>query len=186
MPPLWRHFAHPHKADVWYLVDARWVQEAMRVQTQCLISRSECLRRRALKGFVAVPNLVAIESIAQKRREHPMVWVSCLDWLTNDIFSWLCCLKMNLQGSPSLRLGDMVPCVFSQKKNEYIYIYMLWGYYLGQVWPFEVLLSGPSLFFTKHCLSKNTIKIGVSALWFLEKIARANLRCYYLGQVGHF
>ena len=34
------------------------------------------------------------------------------------------------------------------------YIYMLWCYYLGQVWPFEVLLSGPSLFFTKHCLSK--------------------------------
>ena len=69
---------------------------------------------------------------------------------------------------------------------SHIYIYMLWCYYLGQVWPFEVLLSGPSLFFTKHCLSKNTIKIGVSALFFLKKIARANLRCYYLGQVGHF
>ena len=51
-----------------------------------------------------------------------------------------------------------------------IYIYMLWCYYLGQVWPFEVLLSGPSLLFTKHCLSKNTIKIGVSALFvFFEK-----------------
>ena len=48
-------------------------------------------------------------------------------------------------------------------------IYMLWCYYLGQVWPFEVLLSGPSLFFTKHCLSKNTIKIGVSALFFWKK-----------------
>ena len=24
------------------------------------------------------------------------------------------------------------------------YIYMLWSYYLGQVWPFQVLLSGPS------------------------------------------
>ena len=36
-----------------------------------------------------------------------------------------------------------------------LYIYMLWCYYLGQVWPFEVLWSGPSLFFfTKHCLSK--------------------------------
>ena len=51
----------------------------------------------------------------------------------------------------------------------YIYIYMLWCYYLGQVWPFEVLLSGPSLFFRKHCLSKNTIKIGVSALFFAKK-----------------
>ena len=50
--------------------------------------------------------------------------------------------------------------------HVYIYTYMLWCYYLGQVWPFEVLLSGPSLFFTKHCLSKNTIKIGVSALFF--------------------
>ena len=64
---------------------------------------------------------------------------------------------------------------------------MLWCYYLGQVWPFEVLLSGPSLLFTKHCLSKTLYKIGVSALFFFEKkIARANLRCYYLGQVGHF
>ena len=26
----------------------------------------------------------------------------------------------------------------------YIYIYMLWSYYLGQVWPFQVLLCGPS------------------------------------------
>ena len=63
---------------------------------------------------------------------------------------------------------------------------MLWCYYLGQVWPFEVLLSGPSLFFYKTLFVKNTIKIGVSALSFFEKIARANLRCYYLGQVGHF
>ena len=52
---------------------------------------------------------------------------------------------------------------------------MLWCYYLGQVWPFEVLLSGPSLFFTKHCLSKNTIKIGVSALFFLKKKLRAQI-----------
>ena len=49
------------------------------------------------------------------------------------------------------------------------YIYMLWCYYLGQVWPFEVLLSGPSLLFTKHCLPKNTIQIGVSALSVLKK-----------------
>ena len=48
----------------------------------------------------------------------------------------------------------------------YVCTYMQWCYHLGQVWPFEVLLSGPSLFFTKHCLSKNTIKIGVSALFF--------------------
>ena len=51
----------------------------------------------------------------------------------------------------------------------YIYIYMLWCYYLGQVWPFEVLLSGPSLLFTKHCLSKKHYKIGVSALFFWKK-----------------
>ena len=53
--------------------------------------------------------------------------------------------------------------------TAYIYMHMLWCYYLAQVWPFEVLLSGPSLFFTKHCLSKNTIKIGVSALFFWKK-----------------
>ena len=53
--------------------------------------------------------------------------------------------------------------------TAYIYIYMLWGYYLVQVWPFWKLLSGPSLFFLKHRLPKNTIKIGVSALFFLKK-----------------
>ena len=44
-----------------------------------------------------------------------------------------------------------------KKRKIYIYIYKLWCYYLGQVWPFEVLLSGPSLLFTKHCLSKKTL-----------------------------
>ena len=51
----------------------------------------------------------------------------------------------------------------------YTYIYMLWCYYLGQVWPFEVLLSGPSLLFTKHCLSKNTINIRGFSTFFLKK-----------------
>ena len=44
-------------------------------------------------------------------------------------------------------------CIYKHVHTD-TYIYMLWCYYLGQVWPFEVLLSGPSLFFTKHCLSK--------------------------------
>ena len=68
----------------------------------------------------------------------------------------------------------------------YIYIYMLWYYYLGQVWPFEVLLSGPSLLFYKTLfVKKHYNNRGVNT--FCEKeIARANLRCYYLGQVGHF
>ena len=48
--------------------------------------------------------------------------------------------------------------------------------YLGQVGPFQGSLSGPSLFFQKHCLPKNTIK----------KAARKHFRGYYLGQVGHF
>ena len=72
-------------------------------------------------------------------------------------------------------------------KNTHIYIYMLWCYYLGQVWPFEVLLSGPSLLLTKHCLSKRKhYKNRGFSTFFLKAIARANLRCYYLGQVGHF
>ena len=68
---------------------------------------------------------------------------------------------------------------------SYIYIYAV------------VLLSGPSLAFWgviiwakfafyKTLFVKNTIKIGGSAPFFWKEIARANLRCYYLGQVGHF
>ena len=49
----------------------------------------------------------------------------------------------------------------------YIYIFicfLLWSYYPVQVWPFEGLLSGPSLFFLfLTLLLKNTIKVGVSA-----------------------
>ena len=74
-------------------------------------------------------------------------------------------------------------CLYSM----HIYIYMLWCYYLGQVWPFEVLLSGPSLFFYKTLFVKKHYKDGCFSTFFLKKkIARANLRCYYLGQVGHF
>ena len=82
--------------------------------------------------------------------------------------------------------------IFFQGRNGrqdmcvYIYIgcgVIIWAkfgllrcYYLGQV-----------CFLQNTGLSNNTIKIGVSAVFFFEKkIARANLRCYYLGQVGHF
>ena len=51
----------------------------------------------------------------------------------------------------------------------HIYIYMLWCYYLGQVWPFEVLLSGPSLLFYKTLFVKKHYKIGVSTLFLKRK-----------------
>ena len=79
-------------------------------------------------------------------------------------------LSLSLSFSTSLDLYLSLFCVYT-----YIYIYVLWCYYLGQVWPLEVLLSGPSLFFTKHCLSKNTIKIGVSAHFFWKKKLRAQI-----------
>ena len=75
---------------------------------------------------------------------------------------------------------------------------MLWGYYLVQVWPFWKLLSGPSLFFLKHRLPKNTIKIGVSALFFWKKNCAQKiwkllsgpswrfLRCSQLGPDNNF
>ena len=56
-----------------------------------------------------------------------------------------------------------------------IYVYMLWCYYLGQVWPFEVLLSGPSLFFANHGLSKNTIKQGFQHCFLVDKKLRAQI-----------
>ena len=69
----------------------------------------------------------------------------------------------------------MVPKLTLQ--HIYIYINNFTAYSCGvMIWAkfglFEVLLSGPSLFFTKHCLSKNTINIGVSAPFFFEKFAR--------------
>ena len=53
----------------------------------------------------------------------------------------------------------------------HIYVYMLWSYYLVQVWPFQGLLSGQSLFFLTLFV-KNTINIGVSA-HFLNKTSCA-------------
>ena len=50
-----------------------------------------------------------------------------------------------------------------------IYIYMLWSYYLVQVWGFWSLLSGPSLFIVQHCLSIKHYRIGVSAHFLKTK-----------------
>ena len=97
-------------------------------------------------------------------------------------FGWVSC-----GGDFYYKIGDILR-FWSQPAHQerfesyiyiYIYIYMLWCYYLGQVWPFEVLLSGPSLPVYKTLfVKKNTINIGVSALFFWKKIARANLRCF--------
>ena len=55
--------------------------------------------------------------------------------------------------------------------NSTAYIYILWCYFLGQVWPFEVLLSGPSLLLTKHCfVKKSTINRGFSTFVFEKKL----------------
>ena len=62
-----------------------------------------------------------------------------------------------------------------KEREREIYIYMLWCYYLGQVWPFEVLLSGPSLFFTKHCLSKKHYKNRGFSTFCFEKKLRAQI-----------
>ena len=55
-------------------------------------------------------------------------------------------------------------------------IYMLWSYYLVQVWPFWKLLSGPSLFFFQNtdCQKKHYKNRGFSPL-FLEKKLRAKI-----------
>ena len=44
---------------------------------------------------------------------------------------------------------------------------MLLRYYLVQVWPFEGLLSDPSLFFNTVCQQKNTVNLGFST--FINK-----------------
>ena len=38
--------------------------------------------------------------------------------------------------------------------NDKIYRYMLWCYYLGQVWPSQGLLSGPSLLYLNTACQK--------------------------------
>ena len=48
-----------------------------------------------------------------------------------------------------------------------VYIYMLWSYYLGQVWGFPKLLSGPSQCYYLGQVCFRTIKIGVSGDFFL-------------------
>ena len=56
----------------------------------------------------------------------------------------------------------------------HIYIYILWSYYLGQVWPFQGLLSGPS-----------QLVLNTGCRKLEKKGARKNFRGYYPGQVGH-
>ena len=66
---------------------------------------------------------------------------------------------MNSQGS---LLGKHPVCM-------YVCIYMLWSYYLVQVWPFWKLLSGPSLFFSKTPIAKKHYKNRGFSPFFLEK-----------------
>ena len=101
--------------------------------------------------------------------------------------SWSCIL---LSLSPYSSKLPKLLCFLSerrQKTRPLSYIHICCGsYYLVQVWPFERLLSGPSLFFEKHCLSKSTIKIGYQHILFENKVARKNFKGKYLVQVGHF
>ena len=60
--------------------------------------------------------------------------------------------------------------------TAYIYMYVCaWCYYLGQV-----------CFLQNTVCQKHYKNIGFSTFFLKNKIARANLRCYNLGLVGHF
>ena len=59
----------------------------------------------------------------------------------------LCISKPKLYPSVEVRDRNMYAwgdCWRERESETCIYIYMLWSYYLGQVWAFQVLLSGPS------------------------------------------
>ena len=86
---------------------------------------------------------------------------------------------LSLSPSQSLSLYHSLSCL-------YIYIYMLWSYYLVQVWPFWKLLSGPSLFFLKHRLPKNTIKIGVQPFFFEKKLRAKILEVIIWSKLAFF
>ena len=62
----------------------------------------------------------------------------------------------------------------------YVYIYMLWSYYLGQVWGFPKLLSGPSQCYYLGQVCFRTIKIGVSGDFFLLSYHFVFLFCVQL------
>ena len=48
---------------------------------------------------------------------------------------------------------------------QHIYIYMLWSYYLGHVWGFFMVTNWATFVFCLTLFGKNTIKIGVSAIF---------------------
>ena len=58
-------------------------------------------------------------------------------------------------------------CQREIERERDIYIYICCGVInWSKLWGFSKFFTGPSLFFSKHCLSKNTIQIGVSAHFF--------------------
>ena len=69
----------------------------------------------------------------------------------------------------------------------YIYIYMLWGYYLVQVWPFWKLLSGPSLFFSKTPIAKKHYKnSGFSPFFWEKKLCTKKLEVIIWSKLAFF
>ena len=61
-----------------------------------------------------------------------------------------------------------------------VYIYMLWSYYLGQVWGFSKLLSGPSQCYYLGQVCFRTIKIGVSGDFFFAQLSFCVFFCVQL------
>ena len=57
------------------------------------------------------------------------------------ITEWSWCATLHLHEEQKDRDAQRK---IEREREIHIYIYMLWRYYLGQVWPFEGLLSGPS------------------------------------------
>ena len=96
---------------------------------------------------------------------------------------WSVFKKPNLAYIITPQMGQLGP---DNHSTAYIYIYIYQHIVV-------VLISGPSLafwgviiwakfaFLQNTVCQKNTIKVGVRHLFFENKIARANLRCYYLG-----
>ena len=100
--------------------------------------------------------------------------------------------QMNLSRKPDLLHYRDHGFPYFLLKCVHIYIYMLWCYYLGQVWPFEVLLSGPSLFLKTLFVTKHYKNRGFSTFFWKKDCARkfevllsgpswSFLRCSQLG-----
>ena len=127
-----------------------WSQEFNKTKRCGLPRNLACITPVYLSGPLFLGQVAFLCSVVS-RTETPNLFITFSrqkkGWSLKKIQRWRLTLRNPHPKKLSVTAYDMYIYIYIYLGLVIyigIYIYMLWCYYLGQVWPFPVLLSGPS------------------------------------------